>query len=125
MNELIDEWIDLKREDWEQYRRLEDLRALIHAFCEEHGYRRLFGSDGAAVDRRPVHVTEPDAERIRPILEPLGLWEQVIAVDPKKLSALIERRRLPPDVEDALLASREEVRTQYSLYLKDPARARR
>ncbi len=60
-----------------------------------------------------------------PILEPLGLWEQVLAVDPKRLSDLIESRRLAPDVEDALLASREEVRTQHALYLKEPARARR
>ncbi len=125
MTAIVDEWIALKREDWERYRRLEDLRALINAFCEEHGYRRLFGSDGSAVDRRPVHVTEPDAERIRSILEPLGLWDQVLAVDPKKLSSLIEGRSLPPDVEDALLASREEVRTQYSLYLKDRVRTRR
>ena len=62
---------------------------------------------------------------MREILEPLGLWEGVIGVDPKKLSALIESRRLPPDVEDALLASREEVRTQYALYLREPARTRR
>ncbi|HJP65899.1 MAG TPA: hypothetical protein VKA30_06310, partial [Actinomycetota bacterium] len=91
-----------------------------------HGYRRLFGSDGAAVDRRPQHVTAPVDERVRAILEPLGLWDRVISVDPRKLSDLIESRRLPPDVEDALLASREEVRTQYALYLKeDRARARR
>ena len=104
------------------YRRLEELKALINAFCEEHGYRRLFGTDGAAIDRRPQHVTAPDADRVRAILEPLGLWEQVMMVDPKKLSDLIEGRQLPPDIEDALLASREEVRTQHALYLKDPAR---
>jgi RecB family exonuclease len=125
MTELVDEWISLKREDWDRYRRLEELRGLINAFCEEHGYRRLYGSDGSAVDRRPVHVTAPDPVGMRRVLEPLGLWEQVLSVDPKKLSALIESRRLPPDVEDALLSSREEVRTQYSLYLKDPARSRR
>jgi putative RecB family exonuclease len=124
MSAVVDEWIALKREDWERYRRLEDLRALINAFCEEHGYRRLYGSDGTAIDRRPVHVTAPDATRIRQILEPLGLWEQVLTVDPKKLSELIEGRSLPPDVEDALLASREEVRTQYSLYLKEGVRTR-
>jgi putative RecB family exonuclease len=124
MTEMVDEWIALKREDWERYRRLEDLRALINAFCEEHGYRRLYGSDGTAIDRRPSRVTAPDAERIRSILEPLGLWEQVITVDPKKLSELIEARSLPPDVEDALLASREEIRTQYSLYLKEAVRSR-
>jgi putative RecB family exonuclease len=125
MTEIVDEWISLKREDWERYRRLEELRGLINAFCEEHGYRRLYGSDGTAIDRRPVHVTAPDDERIRGILEPLGLWERVIAVDPKRLSDLIESRSLPPAVEDALLASREEVRTQYSLYLKDRVPSRR
>jgi RecB family exonuclease len=125
MSEMVDEWIALKREDWERYRRLEDLKALINAFCEEHGYRRLFGTDGSAIDRRPQHVSAPDVERVRAILKPLGLWEQMLTVDPKKLSELIESRRLSPDVEDALLASREEVRTQYALYLKDSARSRR
>jgi RecB family exonuclease len=125
MTEVVDEWIGLKRQDWETYRRLEELKGLINAFCEEHGYRRLFGTDGAAIDRRPQHITSPDERRVREILEPLGLWEHVIGVDPKKLSDLIESRRLPPSVEDALLASREEVRTQYSLYLRDPARTRR
>jgi RecB family exonuclease len=125
MSEIVDQWITLKREDWERYRRLEDLKSLINAFCEEHGYRRLFGSDGTAIDRRPQHVTAPDEARVRAILEPLGLWERVISVDPRKLSDLIESRRLSPDVEDALLASREEIRTQYALYLKDPVRSRR
>ena len=125
MTAIVDEWIALKREDWERYRRLEELKALINAFCQEHGYRRLYGSDGVAVDRRPQHITEPDPVRIRRILEPLGLWDRVQAVDPKKLTELIEGRRLPPDVEDALLSSRDEVRTQYALWLKDPVRARR
>jgi putative RecB family exonuclease len=125
MTEIVDEWIVLKREDWERYRRLEELKALINAFCEEHGYRRLFGTDGTAIDRRAQHLTAPDDDRIRRILEPLGLWDRVLSVDPKKLTELIEARTLPPDVEDGILASREEVRTQYALYLKDPARARR
>lgn len=125
MTELVDEWVSLKRQGRAVYRRLDELAALINAYCDEHGYRRLFASDGSAVDRRAQHVTAPDEERVRAILEPLGLWEQVRAVDPQRLNALIESRRLAPDVEDALLASREEVRTQHALYLKEPARARR
>jgi hypothetical protein len=98
---------------------------LINAFADEHGYRRLFGSDGAAIDRRAQHVTAPIEDKVREILEPLGLWEQVLAVDPGRLNALIESRSLSPDVEDALLASREEVRTQHALYLREAERARR
>jgi RecB family exonuclease len=125
MTEVVDEWIDLKRQGRDVYRRLDELGGLINAFCDEHGYRRLFGSDGSAVDRRPQHVTAPVEERVRAVLEPLGLWEEVLSVDPRKLSDLIESRSLPPDVEDALMASREEVRTQHALYLKEPARSRR
>jgi RecB family exonuclease len=124
MTELVDEWIGLKRQGREVYRRIDELVALINAFCEEHGYRRLYGSDGAAVDRRPQHVTQPDEEALRRVLEPLGLWERVLSVDTKKLNDLVEGRRLAPEVEDAILASREEVRTQHALYLKEPARTR-
>ena len=125
MTEIVDEWVSLKRRGREVYRRLDELAALINAFCEEHGYRRLFATDGSAIDRRPQHVTAPDEEKLRMILESIGLWEGVLAVDPTKVSALVESRTLPPDVEDAVLASREEVRTQHALYLRDPARARR
>jgi putative RecB family exonuclease len=125
MTQIVDEWIALKRQGREVYRRLDELAGLINAFAEEHGYRRLFGSDGAAIDRRPQHVTAPDDARIRRILEPRGLWERVVSVEPRKLNELIESRTLSPDVEDAILASREEVRTQHALYLRENAKARR
>ncbi len=125
MTETVDEWIALKRRGRETYRRIDELAGLINAFCEEHGYRRLFGSDGAAIDRRAQHVTAPDEQRLRQILEPLGLWDVVVSVDTGKLNDLIESRTLPPDVEDAVLASREEIRTQYALHLKEGERARR
>jgi RecB family exonuclease len=125
MTAIVDEWVALKRQGREVYRRLDELAGLINAFCEEHSYRRLFATDGSAIDRRPQHVTAPDEIRLREILEPLGLWERVVTVDPGRVSQLVESRTLPPDVEDAVLASREEVRTQHALYLREPARARR
>jgi RecB family exonuclease len=124
MTEIVDEWIELKRRGREVYRRIDELATLINAFCEEHDYRRLFGSDGAAVDRRPQQVTAPDEAKLRAVLEPLGLWETVLALDTKKLNELIESRTLAPHVEDAVLASREEARTQYALHLKEGARTR-
>jgi putative RecB family exonuclease len=125
MTAIVDEWISLKRRVREIYSRFDELTPLINAFADEHGYRRLFGTDGAAIDRRPQHVTAPVDERVRAILEPMDLWEQVLSVDPAKLNALIESRKLPPDIEDAILASREEVRTHHALYLREPERSRR
>jgi len=125
MTEVVDEWIGLKREGRRVYRRIDELAGLINAFCDEHNYRRLFGTDGAAIDRRPQHITAPDEAKLRTVLEPLGLWERVLSVDPAKVNALIESRTLPPDVEDAVLASREEVRTQHALFLKEAAKVAR
>lgn len=125
MTEVVDEWIGLKREGRRVYRRIDELAGLINAFCDEHNYRRLFGTDGAAIDRRPQHITAPDEAKLRAVLEPLGLWERVLSVDPAKVNALIESRTLPPDVEDAVLASREEVRTQHALFLKEAAKVAR
>jgi putative RecB family exonuclease len=121
MTEVVDEWIGLKRDGRRVYRRIDELAGLINAFCDEHNYRRLFGTDGAAIDRRPQHVTAPDEAKLRSVLEPLGLWERVLSVDPAKVNALIESRTLPPDVEDRVLASREEVRTQHPLFLMEAA----
>jgi putative RecB family exonuclease len=120
MTEIAEEWVELKRQGRTVYKRLDELAGLINAFCEEHNYRKLYTTEGAAIERRPQHVTAPDERRLREILEPLGLWEQVLSVDPQKVSALVESRKLPPDVEDAVLASREEVRTQYALWLREP-----
>jgi hypothetical protein len=49
----------------------------------------------------------------------------VLSIDTAKLNALIESRTLSPDVEDALLASREEVRTQHALYLREAERVKK
>ncbi len=70
-------------------------------------------------------MTAPVDEQVRAVLEPLGLWDQVLTVDPAKVNALIESRTLSPDVEDRLLASREEVRTQHALFLKEAERIKR
>src|SRR5205823_13968311 len=101
MTEIVDQWISLKRQDWETYRRLEELKGLINAFCEEHGYRRLFGSEGAAIDRRPQHVTSPDERRVREILEPLGLWEGVIGAARRRPAARSEGGGPRPEAEAA------------------------
>lgn len=121
---VVDEWIRLKREDKERWKRLEELGATIRAFAEEHGLKRLFGTYGAISIVERVE-TAPDPLAVRAALEPLGLYDRVLSIDPKRLAELIYSSSLPPDVEDALLSSREEVRTTKALYLRESERARR
>jgi putative RecB family exonuclease len=124
MAEIVEEWIRLKREDRERFRRLEELGGLLRAYAEEHGFRRLYGSDGAVALADRVE-SAPDTEAVRGLLEPLGLWEAVQAVDAGALEDLIEGGTLPPDVEEALLSSPEIVRRSTALYLRDVDRTPR
>ena len=124
VGQLVEEWIRLKREDRERWRRMEEVGAILKAYAEEHGLKRLYGEDGAVQVVQRVE-SAPAPEAVRAALEPLGLYESVLAIDTKRLQDLIESRTLPPHVEDALLSSREEVRTTKALYLRDGARARR
>jgi RecB family exonuclease len=123
--DVVDEWIRLTREARERDRRRDELGAVIRAYAEEHGLDRLFGTDGA------VHLAEriesaPDPRVVRTLLEPLGLFESVLTVDPARLADLLRRGVLPPSVEDALLASRDDLRPTKRLMLRDvPERARR
>jgi putative RecB family exonuclease len=121
--QVVEEWIRLKRQNRDIWRRMDELGATIRAYAEEHGLRRLYGEDGAVhiVDRPQ---TQPDPVAVRAALEPLGLYESVLSVDAGRLQELVESRTLPPEVEDALLVSREEVRMTKALYLREPDRDR-
>jgi putative RecB family exonuclease len=121
---VIDEWIALKREDRERWRRLEELGAVIRAYAEEHGLSRLYGSDAAIQLVRKVDGA-PEPEEVRRVLEPLGLYGSVLSVDPGRLDDLISGRSLPPSVEDTLLASGDRVRTRTALHLRETERSRR
>jgi putative RecB family exonuclease len=122
--EAIDEWIDLKRQDRERWRRMDELGAVIRAYAEEHGLTRVDGSHGAIELVRRVG-SAPNPEEVRRILEPLGLYGSVLSVDPRRLDDLISGRALPPSVEDALLASGDRVPTTTALHLGDRERSRR
>jgi RecB family exonuclease len=119
---VVDEWIGLKRQDRERWRRLQELGAIIRAYAEEHGLERLFGADGAVqIVERLEAAPSPGA--VRELLEPLDLYESVLTVDPARLGELIRRGTLPPNVEDALLAS--PGRTTKTLSLRQAETTRR
>jgi len=116
--EVVDEWVRLKKEHAERWKQLDELAAVLRAYAKEHGLKRLYGNDGAvSLVERVEQATDPQV--VRRLLEPLGLYESVLTIDPAALGSLIERRMLPPDVEDELLASRDAVKTSTALYLRD------
>lgn len=124
MTALVQEWVALSRSHQQTQQRLDELGAQISAFARQNDYGRLFAADGAAIERHPVRVSDPDEEQLRGILEPLGLWDKAVALDAGRLSALVESRTLPPAVEDAVLSASGASREEDELRLKEPYRRR-
>jgi PD-(D/E)XK nuclease superfamily protein len=58
---LVDEWVRLAREEAQRRQRMEELGSTLRAYAQEHGLRRLYGTDGAAqVDDGGVVLRELD-----------------------------------------------------------------
>jgi putative RecB family exonuclease len=61
IGQLVEEWVRLAREEAHRRRRMEELGSTLRAYAQEHGLRRLYGTDGAAqVDEEDVVLRELD-----------------------------------------------------------------
>lgn len=112
----LDEWIALDRRMREDAARRDALAAEILSFALEHGYQRLWASDGTGIEPHLAEVgTSLDREDLRRALEPLGLWEDALAIDPTRLATLVRSGKLPPDIERRLVAATEAAARRWTL----------
>lgn len=118
---LVDEWVTLQGERRELDARIDAIGARLRLFAAEHDYRRLYASDGSAAERRRRELPA-DPELVRALLEPLGRYEDVLSVDPVKLSRVVGAGDLPPEAEDALLAGADDAPFELA-YIPPPRKA--
>ncbi|RLC95874.1 MAG: PD-(D/E)XK nuclease family protein [Chloroflexi bacterium] len=97
---------------------IEELRDLLVQYCQVEGLNRVYGPEHA-VTFRMVERKAYDQDAVKAILEPLGLWHQVLQLDPKKLGDLLKSGDIPPDVQQALVAATEVVSTHAQLWVRD------
>ncbi len=90
LKEFIKEYFELKDVSDEADRRLNQLKKSINDYCESHNVDRVFGNEGF-ITRAIQTRTNYDLEKIRKILEPLGFWQKILAVDKKKFDLLMKK----------------------------------
>jgi len=95
----LKEYFELLKTQRANESRLAELKGEIRAYMEAEGYDRVFGEDGY-LSRSQQKRYQYDFAKVRGILEPLGKWEEVLAVDESKLRAMA--KTLPPQAEEAL-----------------------
>ena len=87
VNTMIAEYAKLKEEIAEKEKELKQLAGEIQQYLNESGLERLFG-DTAIITRKIQERTSLDMEKLRAVLEPEGLWQEVLIPDQKRLKEL-------------------------------------
>jgi len=102
---VIGEFFEIKSNEEKNKKRIAELRGIILSYMEEKSLGRVFGNAG--------HITKNtqerfvfDMEKIKPILEGLKKWDDILAPDAKKLEMLIPS--LSDDVQKKVLNSRDK-----------------
>lgn len=119
---VVDEYVELKGKVRSIYERLNELQAFIHQYCEEQGLARLYASKGSVL-RSPRSTSTYDKAKLKEILEPLGLWEQILEVDSKKVRDLLKSEGLEEEVKQAIETAKEVNNISYTLYVRDVIKA--
>jgi putative RecB family exonuclease len=76
---------------------LEQTRQMIVEFCQDQGINRVFGSEHEATYKL-VERAGFSGDEVKAILEPLGLWEQVVGLDQSRLKKLLADEATAADI---------------------------
>lgn len=99
INSAVKEYFELKSKSEESSKRMLEIKSLINRYYDEQGLERVF-SDAGTITRSTKKTFAYDGKALKEILEPLGKWREVLAVDTAKLKKVIEA--LPADVKRKL-----------------------
>ena len=94
INKIIKEFLELKENNQKNNKRLIELKQIINNYLDEEKLERIF-SDIGYITRLPLVRYEYEMKKIKEILEPLGKWQDVLAVNSIKLKNLIKTLPYP------------------------------
>lgn len=107
IEDKVEEYVALKGELGQKKERLESLRDEIYTYLEVNGLKRAF-SPLHAITLNEFYDYDYDLVAIKEILEPLGLFEEVIEIRRSLLSALMTSGRLTEDQVGLIEKHRKE-----------------
>lgn len=88
LKKALKEFFEIKDRVQKDSQKLEELKSLINKYCDENDLERVFGEGGyitRALQKRYAY----DTARVKTILEPLGVWDEVLKIDSVKLKKVI------------------------------------
>ncbi|MHB0977166.1 MAG: RecB family exonuclease [Candidatus Aquicultorales bacterium] len=121
IRELVDRYIHVDKVAKEAKAELDELKSLINDFCTSKNLARVYGATGH-VTRREMKRATYNMERLRQVLEPLGLWDGILRLDAKSLNQLLSWKDLQEEVRRGIEDAKEDETLSFSLYPSEAAR---
>jgi len=109
---LLREYAELEREEKSAADRRAELRSSIEDYLDRCQTERVEGGGYVAERRSYKRVTTWDAERLRGILEPLGLWDDVTQVSSASVRRLMRSPEIPRNQKRCIEAAAEYAETK-------------
>ena len=101
VEQAVDRYAELSQQIRDLEKEMEALRPLIEDYCRRKGYRRVMGKQHELLCQR-LETWKFDADAVRLLLEPAGLWEAVLRYDPRGVDRLIKEGAIPVDLKEKL-----------------------
>jgi putative RecB family exonuclease len=115
--DAIERYASLQEQIKELQMQLEEAKQTIIDFCQAEALNRVFGSEHE-VTYKLMERTGFNEDEVRDILEPEGLWEKVLNLDPSRLKQLLADKEVPKNIRDSLESLRHVTATYPQLWLK-------
>ncbi|MFH1638955.1 MAG: PD-(D/E)XK nuclease family protein [Chloroflexota bacterium] len=116
--EAVERFVALQNQIKELEQELEAIKLALTSFCQSQEINRVYGTKHAVTYGLVERTSFPEDE-IRTILEPLGLWQKVLAFNPTLLKQLIAGKEIASDLQHRLENLRKVTASYPQLRIKN------
>lgn len=117
IDEAVERYVSLQSQIRELESQLEEIRQAVINFCQAEGLNRVYGKEHA-ITYRLVEKTGFSEDEVRALLEPEGLWHQVLSLDQSRLKQLIADEEVAKDIRDRLEVLRRVISRYPQLWVR-------
>ncbi len=96
--ETVERYVSTQNSINELKTRLEEIREIITNYCQDNNLNRVFGKE-YAITCKLVEKTDFSEDEVRTLLEPEGLWQQVLSFDKSKLMELAGNEKVAEEIK--------------------------
>jgi hypothetical protein len=117
IGEIIERYVGLQDAQKMIEKQLDELKQLLIQYCQAEGINRVFGTDHA-ITYKIIERTGYPEEKVRPILEPAGLWDRVLKFDSSAVRELLRSKEVPEKIRRKIGDLSEVISTYPRLWVK-------